>query len=662
MSKVDELKELEQNLIIAKADGKITQKGLATLEAIEKGAFNNSTIANVLQGISVASSDEVGAYINSFLNPDLTYENALLIERSGVEQAQKDRPILQYIENLLGSAAPTLLTRGRNMGVVGTGATFGGLYAGGASEADPQLFSPKRLPDAAIGAGTGAVVAPLTNLVLKPIANLSSNVKKLFEGPKRIGQIQARRLIQEAIENESQSVEEAILYVINKNNTGKPYTLADLGENPRALLDAAKVLPGKGASITKKFLKDRNSGKLARLSSDLVKAFGREAAFYEEINALEQARFTKGDFFYKRAYKSKIKVTKELQELLKRPSIQKAFLKATDIAKEEGKFFNISINENGQIVTKDGAVIKNVPTRFLHLIKRGLDDEIYTVRTTGSGKEILNASKNTKNALLNIMDEQNNSYKQARNYWAGSVAVGDAMKLGNGFLKMNANELSQEIINMDLSELEGFRLGAMQAIIDEIERGSETTAVSRLLRSPARIRLIKMTFPQSDAGAKAADAFIARLNDEVTLLETSRTILGNSATAQRQAVLQKIEETTKVNPIVGITDAINRAIRKDFNNIEIDQKTEIANEMARILTETNPTKLKIIEKELSQKGIKFVAQKYLKDAAPMILSKLINPAQAAAQTGQSVGSQNLGLMLQPFYPLASVLSKQSQGQ
>ena len=145
---------------------------------------------------------------------------------------------------------------------------------------------------------------------------------------------------------------------------------------------------------------------------------------------------------------------------------------------------------------------------------------------------------------------------------------------------------------MDLSELEGFRLGAMQAIIDQIESGSETTAVSRLLRSPARIRLIKMTFPQSDEGAKAADAFIKRLNDEVTLLETSRTILGNSATAQRQAVVKKIEQATEVNPIVGITDAINRAIRKDFNNIEIDQQTQIANEMAKILTETNPAKLK----------------------------------------------------------------------
>jgi hypothetical protein len=145
MSKVDELKELQQNLEIAKADGKITQKGLTTLEAINNGAFNNPVIANVLQGATFAASDEIGAYINSILTPGLSYENALLIEKSGVEQAQKDRPILQYIENAAGAIAPTLMTRGSNLGTVGTGALFGGSYAFGSSEADTDLFSTARL-------------------------------------------------------------------------------------------------------------------------------------------------------------------------------------------------------------------------------------------------------------------------------------------------------------------------------------------------------------------------------------------------------------------------------------------------------------------------------------------------------------------------------------
>ena len=184
MSKVDELKEYEDGLLALKADNNLNQEGLDTLKAIQEGAFNNNAIANLMQGATSMTSDELGAYINSFATPNLSYEDALLIEKSSIEKSQKNRPILSYIENIAGSIAPTLLTRGRNLSNFGSGALYGGSFAYGASEADDSLFSAKRLPDAALGSATGAVVAPVTNLLLKPITNLSSNVKNLFEGPK----------------------------------------------------------------------------------------------------------------------------------------------------------------------------------------------------------------------------------------------------------------------------------------------------------------------------------------------------------------------------------------------------------------------------------------------------------------------------------------------
>ncbi len=59
------------------------------------------------------------------------------------------------------------MTRGSNVGTFGTGALFGGSYAFGASEADTDLFSTARLPDAAVGAASGAVVAPFNKLAFK---------------------------------------------------------------------------------------------------------------------------------------------------------------------------------------------------------------------------------------------------------------------------------------------------------------------------------------------------------------------------------------------------------------------------------------------------------------------------------------------------------------
>ena len=50
MSKVDELKKYEDGLLSLKADGNLNQEGLDTLDAIQKGAFNNPIVGNVLQG------------------------------------------------------------------------------------------------------------------------------------------------------------------------------------------------------------------------------------------------------------------------------------------------------------------------------------------------------------------------------------------------------------------------------------------------------------------------------------------------------------------------------------------------------------------------------------------------------------------------------------
>ena len=660
MSKVDELKKYEDALVKAKNSGNITDEGMATLNAIQEGAWNSPEIANYLQAATINTSDEVGAWIRSYFTPGLEYDDALSIEKAGMEQAPKGARSL--VESVIGSAPTIALTRGRMVNLT-SGALYGGGYAYGGSESDPNLLSAKRLPDAALGAVTGAVITPITDLALKPITNLSSNVKNIISGPKRLGQIQARKLIQEAIENDAQSVEEAILYVINKNNSGKPYTLADLGENQRALLDATNILPGKGKNVTTKFLKDRNAGILTRLTSDLQDAFGSKANFYNEFNALKDNRIVTGNKLYERAYRNRIRISPELEALLKRPSIQNAFNRALGIAAEEGNQVSLSINNKGQIVNRRGNIVKAVPTRFMHLIKRGLDDEIGFGKSIASnqGQELVNASKSTRKELLNILDDQNKSYKIARNFWAGNMQVADAMELGNDFLKLKVNDLSNEIFDMSLSELEGFRLGAMQGIIDEIERGSETTAVSRLLKSPARRRLIKMTFPQTEAGGKAADKFLERLYDEVIMLETSRGVLGNSLTVKRGEAVRVIREGAEREPVVGLVDIVSKAIRKDFKNIQSEQEAEVADQVSRILTENNPAQLNLIKKELNQKGIKFVAQKYLKDAAPRILSSLINPQQAAARAGTFAGQQNFGSVLNAPIQFGNILAQQLMG-
>ena len=207
------------------------------------------------------------------------------------------------------------------------------------------------------------------------------------------------------------------------------------------------------------------------------------------------------------------------------------------------------------------------------------------------------------------------------------------MKEGRGFLTTDSNELADIISDMSKSELEGFRLGSMQGILSEIEKGSERTAMSRLLKSPERQKLLKLTFPQTNAGKASANKFINNLESEVVMRETSKFTLGGSPTILRGESLRKVRDFSKRDPIVGLTDLIGKAITKDFKTIADKQETAVASELARMLTETAPDKLNVIQKELTQKGIKQVLSKYAPSLLPNLTKMIINPRTISGQVG-----------------------------
>ena len=62
-----------------------------------------------------------------------------------------------------------------------------------------------------------------------------------------------------------------------------------------------------------------------------------------------------------------------------------------------------------------------------------------------------------------------------------------------------------------------------------------------------------------------------------------------------------------------------------------------------VLVETNPQRLKVIEKELSQKGIKEVLKRFAPGLLPNLTKMLISPSNIAAQSSNvtnEIGIQN----------------------
>jgi hypothetical protein len=218
----------------------------------------------------------------------------------------------------------------------------------------------------------------------------------------------------------------------------------------------------------------------------------------------------------------------------------------------------------------------------------------------------------------------------------------DAMTEGQNFLRANPEELADMVGDYSQSQLEGFRLGAMQGILNEIDSGAERTAAQRLVRSPMRQRLLRLTFPQTEEGKVAADKFLNRLNDEIIMRDTSRGILGGSQTAQRGEFVSRLKEGAARDPATGLTDLVRRSISADFKGLEDAQLRQVANELSSMLTATGEADLQAIQRDLQGKGIKAVLKKHAPTVLPRLTRLIVNPQVAAGGAGSMSSSIGAG--------------------
>jgi hypothetical protein len=117
--------------------------------------------------------------------------------------------------------------------------------------------------------------------------------------------------------------------------------------------------------------------------------------------------------------------------------------------------------------------------------------------------------------------------------------------------------------------------------------------------------------------------------------DTSNVVIGNSATAGRQEAVSRIRgvvgpsEVQNLSP-VGLFYTMLKADNKEMSD---RAASSAASELARILTETNPTALKQIAKEIeSKKTFKGILKNYLPTATERIVRAPISPQVVAAES------------------------------
>lgn len=668
----DQILDLRDELEIAKSEGKITDSGTKMLEQLNTKSFTTGGFGQFLQGLSLNFSENVTGALKSYFTPGPTEiskqlaigapdqpapsprDVATQMERIGLREYAEESPVKSGAANIGGAVLPSVVTRKPATTLpaqMGLASAAG--FTAGLGESEAELFSPESLKSG----GIGAVTAAGSTAVLKPVgmglgAAYRGVVKSIFNNPQRLGTDEARGLIKQALINDKGGVDEGIQFVLEQR--GKPYSIADVGPNTRAYLDAANTIPGPGKKQAQEFLQNRDKGILSRLTSDLQVAFGSKAAFFDEFNALKDSRSELGAKLYGRALQKDVPITPELADLFNRPSVQDAYNRAVRIAKEEDvKLPDVKV-VNGKLQTSAGNDVTKINTTFLHYMKMGLDDVVFTGKNpaSGIGSTELGKVKGTRIQFLDQLDSANPNYKNARRVWASDTAVMDAMEEGRTALNKQPKDvdvLLNDMKTMTKSEIDGLRLGVMQNLLDRLG-GAQTAATVvgptgnpalKIINDPKNLRVLRATFPKDEAGDKAFETFMKNMKSEVEMKSTSRQVLQGSQTAERTQAIQDVRaggQAVRELPAMSVQGILMRALQRDYAELGDAQTRAVADEMSRILTTTDPKKLQKISKELSGRSVYDVISKDIPELLPALGRAVIGPFSVGAMSGSAAPS------------------------
>jgi len=306
-------------------------------------------------------------------------------------------------------------------------------------------------------------------------------------------------------------------------------------------------------------------------------------------------------------------------------------------------------NGNGGAYLPYGPVdtVTSIDTTFMHYMKMGLDDLIYTGKspTSGMGNTQLGSIKQTRGAFIDLLDNSNPAYKRARNYWANDTAVMDAMNEGRSIFSKKPADLDvllNDVKTMSKSEKDALRLGTMQSLLDRLG-GAQTgdamvSAVGNpamdILKNPKNVRIIRSTFNSDEAGQNAYNKFMGNLMSEVEMKTTSKVVLQGSQTAGRTEAIRAIKEGAQRElPVMTGAQFIMRALQRDFADLGDQQLKATASEIARVLTTTDPAKLQRIAKELAGSDIRTVLRKEAPEVLPILGRALLGPFSIGSMSG-----------------------------
>lgn len=498
------------------------------------------------------------------------------------EQVSGEHPQAAMAGNVTGGvlgtaplvvAAPGLFGGGGFVPTLIKGALSGGAIGGGdaavRSGGDPW----ETAKGAGIGAGLG-IAAPVAGRVI------GAGVGKLAErlgGPRMntAERLLGRAAIADDVADDFAGAME---------RAGPDAMPMDLGPNLRQQAGAIAATPGPGQRVVRDAIERRAAGAGERIASSLDDALGQNVDTLALADDIIAKRGEAAKPLYDAAYSKPIPFTRDLEELLTRPSVGKALKAAQNLAADEG----IPSQQWFAGISDDGSVaIKRVPDmRQLDLTKRSLDDMISAAQRSGNNNEARILTQ-TKNKLVQMMDTAVPEYAQARAAFSGPTQVIDALEEGKNAFRNNVTpaQLQRQLAQMGEAEREAFIQGARAQIADTMgtARNDALSARSVFQKGYNREKLAMLV------GADEAERLVGSLDREARFAGTRDVVSRNSETAARQAAQSEIggaktEWGVKEAANLQFGTAASRMADKIFGGARSAARDATNAELARLLT------------------------------------------------------------------------------
>ena len=554
---------------------------------------------NALQGPTFGFLDELAGAVAA---PFGKYKDVRDYVRGATQQFRQDYPITAPITSAM-TAAPTMMFGGgapSSAPVVAgmlpkamQAARVGGIQGAisGAGESQAQDLS-GLAADIAKGGAAGGATAGIGQGVLGAGGAIGSNIAQRVM-PQSAQNAATAKLAEALMRGEPRGTVFAQTGAISTpagraaariERFGPEATIADVsGQAPKKLLDVLATLPGKTSDAVERLIKERQAGRAGRIMSAADEALGTQGKGYvATLDALETAQKTASKPLYDALEGVSVRIDKDLYNLLQRaPEAHKA---AEKLARTEGKMpIDLSALKVGD----------DVPFDAIDTMKKTLwqlaENEKPNFKATAQSRayDNLRTTLTQKMDDLSPKDEAGNSiYRLARDAFAGPAELKTAVETGRTAMKVDSLKIAELTKGMSASELEAFKIGALQSLRDKVGLEAGQTSLLRMWKEPSTSDKLREIFGNDYRKFSTEVAKEARLK---ALESTGR----GSPTAARLFAAGDLDNQALMNAAQAAKSGLSgdvveaaKSVGKAWNRVAMPEATR--NKLAEMLMSRGP--------------------------------------------------------------------------